>query len=139
MTAAEQRRPLRVLIVEDYEDTAATLSTILTFDNHDVRIANTGPAAIESVQTYWPDVVLLDITLPGCDGYQVARCIREQCDNKPRPLFIVISGHANQAARVRSEAEGIYLHFAKPADLDLLRGLLQDFAVQRRLNGTSSA
>jgi CheY-like chemotaxis protein len=121
--------PLKVLIVEDYADTANTLATILVHDGHNVQIACDGQTAIEAVKVCWPEVVLLDIAMPGCDGYQAAKLIREQRGEKPRPLFIVISGHATPADRARSEAEGIYLHFAKPVDLDLLRGLLREFAV----------
>jgi CheY-like chemotaxis protein len=133
MASAEQRGPLRVLIVEDYEDAATSLSAVLAFDDYDLRIASTGPAAIETTKTWWPDVVLLDIALPGCDGYHVAKRIREACGQKPRPVFIVLSGYGNDADRMRSEAEGIYLHFRKPMDLDLLRGLLHEFASVRRL------
>jgi CheY-like chemotaxis protein len=132
MNAAAQRSPLRVLIVEDYEDAATSLAAILTIDQHEVYVARTGPAAIETAKSHWPDAVLLDLGLPGCNGYHVAKCIREDGDGKPNPLFIVISGYATMADRLRSETEGIYIHLPKPADLELLRGLLHDLAARDR-------
>jgi CheY-like chemotaxis protein len=123
--------PLQVLIVEDCADTADTVGAILAFDGHDVQIAYNGAAAIDAVSSRWPDVVLLDLAMPGFDGYQVADKIRQKCGDRAQPVFIVISGHAKESDRLRSEAEGIHLHFAKPMDADLLLGVVRQFAARR--------
>jgi CheY-like chemotaxis protein len=125
------RPTLKVLIVDDSADTATLLATLLTYEGHDVQQACDGDAAIDAVHLCWPDVVLLDLAMPGCNGYEVARRIREQRGEKPKPLFIVISGYASPADLSRSEAEGIYLHLAKPTEPGLLCGRLRDIAVNR--------
>jgi CheY-like chemotaxis protein len=132
MDPAAPSGSLKILIVEDCADTADTLGLILGLEGHDVHIAHHSAAAIEVVASRWPDVVLLDLAMPGADGYHVANGIRAQCGDKPKPLFVVISGHATEADRLRSEAEGMYLHFAKPVEASLVIGLLRQFASERR-------
>jgi CheY-like chemotaxis protein len=127
----QSRSSLNILVVEDSADTANSLAAILAYDGHNVQQAYDGDAARNVVTLCWPDVVLLDIAMPGCDGYHVAKRIREQSGQKQKPLFIVISGYATEADRQRSEAEGIYQHFAKPMEPDVLSGLLRDIAVNR--------
>jgi two-component system CheB/CheR fusion protein len=80
---------------------------LLNLEGHDVLVALDGLAALEACQGCWPDVVLLDLALPSCDGYQVAKRIREQSGTKPRPLLVVLSGYTDDAGRQRSRAEGI--------------------------------
>jgi CheY-like chemotaxis protein len=70
--------PLRILVVEDHGDTAATLATFLRLEGHEVAIVPDGPTAVQVTQAGRPaDVVLLDIDLPGMDGWQVARRVHE--------------------------------------------------------------
>jgi CheY-like chemotaxis protein len=122
---------LKILVVEDSTDAANTMGILLKRERYEVNLAYDGQGAIAAGDKCWPDVVLLDLAIPGCNGYQVAKGIREQCMGKPQPLFIVISGHASEADRQRSIAEGIHLHFAKPMDPDLLLDLLRDLAINR--------
>src|ERR1700675_3513501 len=75
-------RSLRVLVVEDNIDAADSLSLLLRLYGHEVRVARTGPTALEMASASRPDVVLLDIGLPGMDGYQVARRLREKPEFK---------------------------------------------------------
>ena len=75
-------RSLRVLVVEDNVDAADSLSMLLRLYGHDVQVARTGPTALEMASAFRPDVVLLDIGLPGMDGYQVARHLRERPEFK---------------------------------------------------------
>jgi two-component system CheB/CheR fusion protein len=104
---------------------------LLGLDGHDVQVARDGLAALEACQSCWPDVVLLDVALPSCDGYQVAKRIREQAGTKPRPLLVVLSGYTGHADRQRSRAEGIDVYFAKPVDPEVLLRLLRQFAAER--------
>ena len=76
--ALQTGRSLRVLVVEDNVDTGDSLSLLLRLHGHDVQLARTGPTALEMASASRPDVVLLDIGLPGMDGYQVARHLRER-------------------------------------------------------------
>jgi two-component system OmpR family response regulator len=115
--------PLRVLAVDDDRDTAETLAMILRLDGHEVRIALSGSEAVESARREPPDVVLLDLGLPGMDGYVVARRLAQ---NLPKaPLVIAVSGwRCDERLCVDS---GINLHLLKPADPQKLRDLLTRF------------
>jgi CheY-like chemotaxis protein len=122
---------LRVLVVEDYVDAADSLAAFIRLRGHDVEIARDGLEAINACKEHWPDVVLLDLVLPRCDGYEVARSIREHPFGRQKPLLVVISGHARLTDRLRSHQEGIHLHLAKPVDPEFLEALLQKFALSR--------
>jgi CheY-like chemotaxis protein len=134
--AARQLDPgLRVLVVEDHVDGADSMASLLRLYGYQVQIARDGLAACTCAATCLPDVVLLDIALPGCDGYEVARRIRVLSDGKPRPFLVAISRYAKDTDRIRSGAAGIDLHFAKPMDPEVLLGLLRRFAAARPERG----
>jgi two-component system CheB/CheR fusion protein len=114
---------LRILVVEDHPDAAATLVTLIRLWGHDVRAAHDGLSALEVAQAFSPDVVLLDIGLPGMDGWQVAERLCQQPAPK-RPLLIAVTGYGQDADRRRSQEAGIDLHLVKPVDPDQLRRVL---------------
>jgi two-component system, OmpR family, response regulator len=118
--------PLRVLVVEDNADAAESLALLLRMHGHQALIARDGHAALREAEASQPDVVLLDIGLPGLDGYEVARQIRGRSRGKP-PFVIAISGHADDEARRRAAEAGIDLHLAKPANYDELQDVLLRF------------
>jgi CheY-like chemotaxis protein len=118
--------PLRILVVEDNAETAATLATLLGLAGHEVRVAHDGPTALEVVQAVPLDVVLLDIGLPGMNGWQVVERLRQQPAQK-RPLLIALTGYGQDADRRRSQKAGIALHLVKPVVPDELLGLLSRF------------
>jgi CheY-like chemotaxis protein len=124
-------RALRVLVVEDQAETADPMAMLLGLDGQDVQVAQDGLDALEACQSCWPDVVLLDVALPSCDGFQVAKRIREQSGTKPRPLLVVLTGYTGFADRQRSRAVGIDLYFAKPVAPEVLLRLLRRFAAVR--------
>ncbi|MCE9566061.1 MAG: response regulator [Planctomycetes bacterium] len=122
--------PLSVLIVEDHADTAESLAELLTLCGCDVRAVGSAPAALDAAEDQMPDVVLLDIGLPGMNGWEAARWLREQAVDK-QPLVVAVTGYATDADRQRSADAGIDLHLAKPADptalillLARIRGIL---------------
>ena len=127
--------PLRILVVEDNAETAATLATLLDLAGHEVRVAHDGPAALEGVQAFPLDVVLLDIGLPGMNGWQVVERLRQQPAHQ-RPLVIALTGYGQDADRRRSQEAGIALHLLKPVDAADLLGLLSRF---QRLLGQQAA
>ena len=120
------RSVLHVLVVEDDADSAASLAQLLRLNGHEVRVAADGPAALQAAQESAPDVVLLDIGLPGMDGCEVARRLAERPAEK-RPLFVAVTGHDGEDERRRSEEAGIDLHLVKPADPEALSRLLSRF------------
>jgi len=115
-----------VLVVEDHEETAASMAKLLQLCGHEVRVAPDGHAALRAAQDHLPDVVLLDIALPGMDGYEVARWIGKQPADK-KSLLIAITGLAQDEDRRSSAEAGIDLHLVKPVDLDQLKTLLCRF------------
>jgi CheY-like chemotaxis protein len=117
---------LRILVVEDQADTAATLTLLLGMEGHEVQVAPDGPAAVGAIQTASPDVVLLDIGLPSMSGWEVARWVTEQPAEK-RPLLVAVTGYGREEDRQRSEEAGIDLHLLKPVDPDQLLRLLRRF------------
>jgi len=117
---------LRVLVVEDDAGMASMLAELLRLEGHEAELAPDGSTALEMAQAAAPDVALVDITLPGMDGHEVARRLQAQAIEK-RPLLIAITGHAEDEYRLRSEEAGLDLHLIKPVQLDDLRRLLRRF------------
>jgi DNA-binding response OmpR family regulator len=117
---------LSVLVVEDHLDIAETLAKLLRMRGYKVRVALDGLTASQAAEEVLPDVVLLDIGLPGIDGYEVARRIKKQTHEK-RPLFIAVTGLGQESDRRQSEEAGIDLHLVKPVDPGQLLGLLNRF------------
>ena len=120
---------LRVLVVEDDADLAASLAGWLGRLGHEVRVAPDGPAALRAAEATRPDVVLLDLGLPGMDGYEVAeRVHQELAPAMPKaPLVIAVTGRAGEEDRLPSGEAGIDLHLTKPVDPALLSRLLRRF------------
>ena len=113
----------RILIVDDSRDGGETLSMLLRVLGAEVALAHSGRSALECVATFKPDVVLLDIGMPGMDGYEVARRIRANPANRHISL-IALTGWGQDEDRRRSSAAGFNHHLVKPADIDQLRQLL---------------
>jgi CheY-like chemotaxis protein len=125
-TAVQDTPGLRILVVEDHAGTACMLAELLRLESHQVAVAADGPTALELAQAAPPDVALVDISLPGMDGHEVARRLQAQSVDKG-PLLIAITGHAQEEYRVRSEEAGLHLHLVKPVQPDDLRRLLRRF------------
>lgn len=113
----------RVLVVDDNVDTVLSLSRILTILGHQVAAAYNGPEAIESARKTRPEFILLDIGLPGMDGYEVARRLRRE-DCCRDSVVIAITGYSHEAARHRSKESGFDHYLVKPLDRDALVTIL---------------
>jgi CheY-like chemotaxis protein len=105
--------PRRVLIVEDNADAREMLGTALSSAGHEVREADTGTAALDAAATFRPDVGLIDIGLPGVDGYEVARRLRATDEGK-RMLLVALTGYGQPEDRRRARAAGFDAHLTKP-------------------------
>jgi two-component system, OmpR family, response regulator len=125
---------LRVLVAEDDADLAAGLAAWLRLHGHRVRVTADGPAALRAAAADPPDVLLLDLGLPGMDGFGVAeRVRREVAPAGPKaPLVIAVTGRGGAEDRRRSREAGIDLHLTKPLDEGLLLRVLRRF---RRIIG----
>jgi PAS domain S-box-containing protein len=112
------RSPRRVLVVDDNVDTAETIALVLKLAGHEVQAVHDGPTAIEAALTFQPEVVLLDIGLPKMDGYQVAKCLRQQA--APPKLLVALTGYGEEKDRRRSREVGFDLHLVKPVSPERL-------------------
>jgi two-component system CheB/CheR fusion protein len=109
--------------VDDDPAVSESMVVCLELQGHEVRSAAAGEAALDLLKTFRPDVVLLDIGLPGEDGYSVARRIRELPEGRDVPL-LAVSGYGHEEARARSLEAGFDLHLVKPVDPEKLPVLL---------------
>jgi signal transduction histidine kinase/CheY-like chemotaxis protein len=105
----------RILLVEDNEDVAESLGQLLAMDGHIVNVAQNGEVALGKLRTFEPEVVLLDIGLPGMDGYHVARRMREATGRKDL-VIVALSGYGQDEHRRQAREAGCDEHFVKPVN-----------------------
>ncbi len=113
----------KVLVVDDNHDTARGMARLLKIAGHEVKVAHDGWAALEVARDFAPEAVLLDIGLPGIDGYEVATRLRHD-DACRKSLLIAASGYGEDQARDRSRKAGFDHHLTKPVDFDTIVALL---------------
>lgn len=115
----------RLLVVDDNQDAANSLAMLLQLHGHEVRVAYNGTAALELAQAYTPDVVFLDIGMPGMDGYEVARRLRS-LPGMANVMLAALTGWGQQEDRRRTAEAGFDHHLVKPPDPQILEALLAD-------------
>ncbi len=118
-------KSLRVLIVDDNVHAAESLALVVKLWNHDALVAHDGFGAIDAVDSYKPQVVLLDIGLPGMDGYSVARNLRSRPDLSDVAM-IAMTGYGRDEDIQRSRSVGFVRHLVKPIDFAELQALLDE-------------
>jgi len=121
-TAARSQR-LRAVVVDDNVDAAESLADLLRMLVHEVQVAHDGPEGLATARAVRPDVVLLDIGLPGMNGYEVARRLRS--DPEFSALLVAVSGYGRDEDRRLSREAGIEHHFVKPIDFRSLLSLFE--------------
>jgi CheY-like chemotaxis protein len=115
------RRPAprrRVLVVDDNRDTARSGAKLLELQGHEVRVAFDGLAALEAAREFQPEVMLLDIGLPGMSGYELVKRLREE--GFEQATIVAVSGYGQQADKERSREAGFDDHLVKPVDREAL-------------------
>jgi PAS domain S-box-containing protein len=115
--------PRRILVVDDNRDSADSLAMLLAISGHDVHTAYDGIQAVDAAAELQPEVILLDIGLPGLNGYEAARRIRAQRQNGNLTL-VALTGWGQEQDRHRSAAAGFDAHMVKPVDAAALAKLL---------------
>jgi PAS domain S-box-containing protein len=123
-TVSNRNPKVRILVVDDNADSALGLSRLLRVLGNEVEVAHDGPSAVELGRRMCPDFILLDIGLPGMDGYEVAAQFRREACCKDATI-IAVSGYGEQSARKRAEEAGFDHHLVKPVDYDALVTLIQ--------------
>jgi PAS domain S-box-containing protein len=130
--AGPKAAPLRVLVVDDNVDAADSLAVMLELHGHAVAVAHGGPAALEVAGRFAPDVVLLDIGMPGMNGYEVAeRLRRDEAGGGRRLLLVALTGWGADEDKRRAMAAGFDHHLTKPVDPAGLDAVLEAGAGRR--------
>ncbi|MDI1449876.1 PAS domain S-box protein [Polyangium sp. 6x1] len=115
--------PRRILVVDDNVDVAESLSMLLGIAGHEVVTAHDGSAALEAARAFQPEVILLDIGLPGMNGYEVARRLRQDPALR-ETILVALTGYGHEEVRRQAKEAGFTAHLVKPVDLATLEGVL---------------
>jgi len=115
----------RILVVDDNRDAAQALRLLLEGDGHEVQVAADGPSGLALARQFRPDVALLDIGLPGMNGYELARRMREE-RSLEGTLLIAVTGYGQMHDRARASACGFHHHLVKPVEFGALQRLLRE-------------
>jgi PAS domain S-box-containing protein len=116
-------RTRRVLVVDDNRDAADSLAILLRFSGVEAHVAHDGSAALEAMRVFHPEIVILDLGMPGMDGYDVARRIRQHRKYED-VVLIALTGWGQPEDRKRSNEAGFDHHLVKPVEVDALQALL---------------
>jgi signal transduction histidine kinase/CheY-like chemotaxis protein len=122
----------RILVVDDNRDSADSLALLLRLGGHEVEMAHDGSSALALAQAFRPEVILLDIGLPGMSGYEVARKLREV--DQPRPLLIALTGYGQEEDQRRSLEAGFDYHLVKPVEMAKLLSLVNSAGLRSPAN-----
>jgi CheY-like chemotaxis protein len=132
--AAERHIPMtvpqRILVVDDNADLAESMAMLLRLEGHDVRIALDGSSALDLAEEFRPNAALLDIGLPGLNGYEVARELRSR-QNGRGLLLIAATGYGQPDDRVRAQDAGFDVHMVKPLDPQFIGAEIAKWASER--------
>lgn len=120
--AGSTQQGKRILVVDDNVDAAESAAEILRILGNEVAVVHDGLAAVVAVEEWGPDTVLLDIGLPGIDGYEVARRVRQTARGKA-VMLVALTGWGQDQDKQRSSESGFDQHWVKPVGLDKLKEL----------------
>lgn len=118
---------LRVLVVDDNVDAALSLGALIELSGHEVQLAHDGSAAIAAARSSAPDLVLLDIGLPGMNGYEVAAQLRQA--GLARAVLVAVTGYGRAEDIDRARKAGFDHHLTKPVDIDAVEAIAAKIAV----------
>jgi len=114
----------RVLVVDDNVDAAESTAAFLRLEGHEVKTVADGPQALASLKVFDPHVIVLDIGLPGLDGFEVARRLRARGDTS-HALLIAVTGYGQREDRLRASDAGFDYYFVKPTDPREIHGAIE--------------
>jgi signal transduction histidine kinase/CheY-like chemotaxis protein len=120
---------LRAVVVDDNVDAAESLADLLRLFGHEVHVLHDGPTGLAAARNLRPDLVLLDLGLPGMDGFEVARRLRAEPGFEA--VMVAVSGYGRDEDRRASREAGMKHHFVKPIDFPALRALLDSLSAAR--------
>jgi CheY-like chemotaxis protein len=126
---------VRILCVDDNQTVADSYARVPKAMGHKTQVAYDGNEALRAAQTFRPDMVLLDIDMPGMNGYEVARRLLAQQDGPP-PKIVALTGWGRESDKQRAQDAGFHRYVVKPLTREALGSLLEGFA-QNGTNGAS--
>jgi CheY-like chemotaxis protein len=126
----ERYSGMRVLCVDDDPDAADTLVLLLEFAGFQAHACYDSALALDAARAFLPDACILDLTMPGLTGWELARMLREWAAPRPLPL-VAVTGLDGEEARQATAASGFDLHLTKPVDPDNLAAVLADMVILR--------
>ncbi len=143
-TAAPEDRPVatydgsrwRILVVDDNPDGADTLASALSWSGHQTWVAYDGPSALGLARLHQPQAALVDLSMPGMDGFELARLLRAQ---NAALTLVAMTGWGSATDRHRCTAAGFSAHLAKPADLEQIESVLRDLMGAPPLDAAQAA
>ena len=121
----------RVLIVDDNVDAAQSLAMLAELLGHSTEVAYTGPEALEKLPTFKPDIIFLDIGLPGMSGFEVAQAIKS-AHPQPPPLIIALTGWGTEETKQKARESGFDEHLTKPVEISTVEKILADRSFEPR-------
>jgi PAS domain S-box-containing protein len=124
--------PRRILVVDDNVDAARSLAVALTARRHEVHCVHTPMAALHAAESFAPDIVVLDIGLPGMDGYEVARLLRSRPRERPL-LLVAVTGYSEDRFSRRAEQAGFDHAMLKPVNVEALQAVFDGFSERNRI------
>jgi signal transduction histidine kinase len=133
---APAAQPLRVLVVDDTIEVAQTIGWMLEEMGHDYHLVHDGRLALQAAKDYQPDAILLDIGLPGMDGYEVCRAFRQDAMFKTLPI-IAQTGWGQDRDKASASAAGFNCHLVKPVSFDKLEKVLEETVSAARSSGVA--
>jgi PAS domain S-box-containing protein len=122
--------PRRILIVDDNTDSAETMALLMKLSGHEVVVAHDGETALNAAQQFHPEILLLDVGLPGMHGYEVAERLRGLPENKDL-VIVALTGYGQEQDRQRAMEAGFDHHFVKPIDFQRLESLINALSTSR--------
>lgn len=125
-------KPCIVLIVDDYKDCADTAARILAAEGHEVHVAYSASEALSKATAHCPDVVVMDIGLPGRTGIDLAKEIRQSC---PTCRIVAVTGFTQEEIRRKSEEAGFNGYLLKPAEPEAINGLVMEQCTESKKAG----
>ena len=127
--------PRRVLVVDDDADATETVSMLLKLSGHEVEVASDGDSALEVAEKFKPEIILLDVGLPGMHGYEVAQRLRRLPENE-NLIIVALTGYGQEQDRLRALEAGFDYHFVKPVDFNKLEALVNNPSGDRSVDGS---
>ncbi len=121
---------LRVMVVDDNIDAAQTLAELLSIQGHQARVADSGASALATASEFQPELVFLDIGMPGMNGYETAKRLRANTSLGPM-MIVALTGWGAESDRIQAKEAGFDLHFTKPVELGKVDDVLRLIASRR--------